>query len=400
MHTVLDPFALNQSRTRPIVKLNQNHSCHTLINGDNLASIVLAFFLLESTNKSVSIICPGILGENSNQLSQNILHSHQSFSQLIDKFGVDKAKFIHKFSQNSLKIIKNIFTSTKIVTQSRLVTSYQVYYQDSDLQNAIQDVYYLDQLKFPHKKILISNESIFKSRLSPQYFHLCQFLPQHTLQTKIQNHQPKLLGIYPQKNIYLYTSDFIEKLATYCLKKYPQRFNIFEYTLVEKLHLKSNSCQIDTSNQQINCEKYINALPRKTKWQRFSGYLPKHGKKTPFLNFYYKNNHSFYLAQQPLSRQNLVYLSTPNPVNRLKQNLTSYCHFPQPLNYSWKSPVFTTKTGLPLICPHPKQKNYYYLQFPSQSCLGEQLSGAFSITKLIKNPNFPKPEPVCYNTKL
>lgn len=253
------PWIHQLDHSRRVVSLSKDIDTDIAIIGAGIAGISTAFFVLKYTNQRVVVIDQGKMahGATGHNAGQVVARFERPLSELEKEFGFEKTKDAIQGLYSSWGLIDEIFEDAKLnIIFSEvngnigLSTLYQVILALQDMEIEIRS-------GITDGEFLISDTAPFKDSIPKVFEKLYKFVPQSEILKRMETEDKGFHALYTDRAACMNSALFCQEVVAYLLKKYPDRFNLYENTRMNKVVLRKNNALIDAGKHTIDASKIV-----------------------------------------------------------------------------------------------------------------------------------------------
>ena len=342
------PWIDQLKKDRVFKKLGKDAEANIAIVGGGIAGISTAFFILKYTDKKVVLIeksklAYGATGHNAGQI---VSYFEKPFHLMVQEFGAELAGEGQKAIELAWELLEEMYTEAELTLNLSRFVGYDGFSTFDQVEEALKNNIARQLSGLPIHQIDIAEESPISSEILSKYDGLYSLKPKKEILSSLETEDGRFIAMLSQQKGVMNSALFTEQVAEYIIKAYPERFSIYEHTLISKVVLKENVALLVSENAVISAEKVIlctngfenieilnqSGMEIDTKFHhlingvvaRMSGYLEKKN-KSPMAISYYTGDPAafadmdqayFYLTRRPFehesdSKHNLICIGGP-----------------------------------------------------------------------------------------
>lgn len=239
--------------------LTSNTFTEIAIIGAGIAGISTAYYLLKNMKCEVNLYeankaAHGATGHNAGQV---VDYFERPFSDIVREYGGRKAAEAQEAIYSAWSLLDQILSDTKIKINYDKFIGYAGLSHESQLLKHLENKRLKSKYKISQEKIYISDEFSLSNEIIDKYKSQINICSQKEIQKKLQTIDKKYIALLASKKGCLNSALFCEKLINYLIKKYPDRFKLYENTEIKKLTLSENQATLITQNNVIYADKAI-----------------------------------------------------------------------------------------------------------------------------------------------
>ncbi len=241
---------LNLSREVKVIK--ENCDCDVLIVGAGIAGIMTAYFTLKYTDRMVTVlegskVAHGATGHNAGQIVSDF---EKRFTELVRDFGIDKASDAERSVRSSWVLLEQMFEDASLTTPLSSFMGYNglrtvEHVVDEIISNRLRKEAGL--LIYP---IYVSSEVASDQRFVgvPKEFY--EVITEDDILSLLETDDRSYIAVTSTRKGCVNGALLTEELAGYMLKKFGNRFRLFEHTSVKVVELDKESANVLVSTNR------------------------------------------------------------------------------------------------------------------------------------------------------
>jgi glycine/D-amino acid oxidase-like deaminating enzyme len=339
------PWIEQLNKDRPVKKLTSDIKTDVVIVGGGIAGISTAFFTLKYTDKSVVIIeksrlAYGATGHNAGQI---VSYFEKPFYEMVEEFGMDGAGEAQRAIELAWELLDEMYTEAGLTMNLSRFTGYDGYTNFEQIEEALKNNVARQKAGLTIHPLDIAEEIIPTLGILSEYDGMYTLKSQKDILKYLETEDTHFIAMLSQQKGVANSALFTEEISQYLLKTYPERFDMYEHTMVSKVVLKDDHALLDTENALVAAGRVVlctngfenfeilnqSGLAIDTKFHhqvngvvaRMSGYLEKKN-KSPIAISYYTDDAKglddayFYLTRRPFEHEsddkhNLICIGGP-----------------------------------------------------------------------------------------
>jgi len=253
------PWIHQLDHERKSISLNKDLDTDIAIIGAGIAGISTAFFVLKYTNQRVVMLDQGRLahGATGHNAGQVVARFERPLVDIEKEFGFDKTSDAIRALQSSWLLIDEMYEDAKLdivfsKTKGNIGFSnlYQVLKSLADLELEVRS-------GLQNNTFLVSETAPFVDSIPRIYKNLYKLVPQSEIMNIMETKDTGFHALYSDDAACMNSALFCQEIALFLLKKYGDRFSLYEETRVNKIVLKENHGLLDAEKNTINASKII-----------------------------------------------------------------------------------------------------------------------------------------------
>lgn len=242
------PWIAQLNRTRPVQPLDQNLETDVIIVGGGIAGVTTAYFLLTRTDKKVILleagkVAHGATGHNAGQISS---YYEKNFSEMVEQFGIDKAKHAQKVIEEDARILlESIFSEVRLNTPRSEFMGYEACSNIDHVYTYLKEIKLKAESGLKTRHLIISKEWLDQNLIDDsysQYFHVAK---QQEILSLLETNNDMYIALNPFLSGCMNSALFTEELVGYLLSQFKDRFVLKEHTLVSKVILNKTDVLVE-----------------------------------------------------------------------------------------------------------------------------------------------------------
>lgn len=253
------PWLHNFNYERKVQQLKGSVFADVAILGGGISGVVTAYEILENTNKKVCLIegdlvAHGATGHNAGYVEAEF---EKPFKEIVKEYGLDVARSGKYELDSAWEYFFEIWDKLNLGTISKS-KSHKAYSNKESFIDAIQEEY----LKYGKldKKIYLDDHDNWMNEIPENYKEYIEKINCDELKNllEISHNDDGYRGIIVDDIVVGNSALFTEELVKYCLKKYSDRFQVFEKSFVNSIRLLQNTNTIlDSLYGVCICDKVV-----------------------------------------------------------------------------------------------------------------------------------------------
>lgn len=247
------PWLHNFKYEREVKVLTGSHFTDICIVGGGIAGASTAFMLLKHTNKKVCIVegdlvAHGATGHNAGYVEAEF---EKPFREIVKEYGLNVAREGKREldeAWGTLEYLQEVLG----LPPSQKTKTVKAFADLQYFKDALQEEY----LKYGkvEKEIYVSEESSWKKEIDENYLQHIKFVNEDDIKKMMGSGNKKLdkyKAIIVDDIVVGNSALLAEELVKYCIKNYPNRFEVFEKSFVNSIRLLQNGNAILDSTSGV-----------------------------------------------------------------------------------------------------------------------------------------------------
>ncbi len=253
------PWIHQLDHERKPISLTHDLDTDIAIVGAGIAGISTAFFILKYTNKKVAVLEQGKLahGATGHNAGQVIARFERPLEKIVKEFGFEKTKRALHDLHSGWTLIDEMYTDANLDMPFSRITGCRGFSDLHQVLLAIKDLEIEHLAGFPVKKILINENAPFREMIPRVQKDACEFVPHKKILEKLETEDGTFQAVVMEQAACMNSALFCQEIVSYLLKKYPERFCLYENTAIPKTVLKEKNVFLDAGKYTIHAERTI-----------------------------------------------------------------------------------------------------------------------------------------------
>jgi glycine/D-amino acid oxidase-like deaminating enzyme len=253
------PWLTQLDHERKINTLEKDTAADVVIIGGGIAGVTTLYFLLKHTNKKIALLEGHLLGHGAtgHNAGQVVAEFERPLPHLAKEYGIKKAVEGFTLMENAWELLTEIFEDTQIDIPFKEFIGYSGYTEQKPLLEELETELIKSQQGLVHFPTLVSRESGWMAQIPKKFHSICMEvegkLVTELLEVKVSGYH----AVIPNKAATLNSALFSERLAMWCLEKYPERASLFEKSFVQGIELQSEKPLIFTDLATVSCDEVV-----------------------------------------------------------------------------------------------------------------------------------------------
>lgn len=255
----VSPWIHQLNHERPHTRITKDVSTDVAIVGAGIAGIASAFFTLKYTDKRVVLVerhklAHGATGHNAGQV---VSYFERGFASLAREFGLQRAAEAEKAIVSAWELIDEMYTDAglsipfpRFIGHGGLVSFQQVKWHLE--ANRLRR-----EAGVESRSLAISEDAAFVKAIPPEYEGIYTVVPQSTINDRLETKMPGFIAAISYQKGVVNSALFCQEVVLYLLKRYPDRFNLYEHTPVHKVILHKEHAVLDADSQVIDAGRVV-----------------------------------------------------------------------------------------------------------------------------------------------
>ena len=253
------PWLYQLHKDRETKTLDKDTEAGVAIVGAGIAGISTAFFVLKNTDKKVVLLerfkmAHGATGHNAGQV---VSYFERGFASLVDEFGLELAAEGQKAIEDAWGLLDEMYTEAGLdIPFSRFLGHAGLSSFEQVLLH-LKNNYFRKKAGLNTEQMMIAEDADFISKIPKEYEGLYVLGPQEKILSMIETHVTDFIAVLSYQKGCINSALFCQEILSYLLKKYPDRFAIYEHTPIDKIVLRDNDVLLDAGSSTVTAQRVI-----------------------------------------------------------------------------------------------------------------------------------------------
>ncbi len=227
--------------------------------GAGIAGISTAFFTLKYTKQRVVIFEQGKLahGATGHNAGQVIARFERPLFKMVEEFGFEQTKSALHDLHSGWILLDEMYTDANLDILFSRITGVRGFADLHQVLLAIKDIEIEKMAGFSSNEIFISETASFRDSLPKAYEKFYNFIPHKDILNKLETEDEEFQAVVTEQAACMNSALFCQEVVAYLLKKYPDRFALYEDTHIIKTVLKKNHVLLDADKYTVNAYKVV-----------------------------------------------------------------------------------------------------------------------------------------------
>lgn len=257
--TNLSPWIDELRSNRTNQKLDSDMNTHVVIVGGGIAGMATAFFTLENTGNDVILVDAwkighGATGHNAGQV---VDYFEKPFFEIAEEYGLKMAAEGQASVTAAWKLLDHILAVTKMDITFSKFTGYAGCTDAVQLYDHLENKRLKAKAGLPTDKAKVSNEFLRDNYIAAIYEDMYEIVSQSTIFDLLETNNPDYIAVLESEEGCMNSALFVENVANYLLRTYPEKFQIFENSPVSTVELYSDHAKLLIGEHVLTCERVV-----------------------------------------------------------------------------------------------------------------------------------------------
>jgi glycine/D-amino acid oxidase-like deaminating enzyme len=253
------PWIHQLDHTRKSSVLSTDLDTDIAIIGAGIAGISTAFFLLKYTKHRVVIFEQGKLahGATGHNAGQVVARFERPLYELVEEFGLEKTKQALHDLRATWALLDEMYTDANLSILFSRVSGIRGFSDFNQVLEILKDLEIEHMAGLNPHKILINENAPFRQSLPKAFENLYEYVPHSEILQKLETENKGFQAVTIDQAACMNSALFCQEVAGYLLKKFPDRFFIYENTHIIKTVLKQNHVLLDAGKHTVHAHKVV-----------------------------------------------------------------------------------------------------------------------------------------------
>ncbi len=254
------PWTTQIIKERGVTALSSNIETDICIIGGGISGIITAYNLLKFTSHRVVVvdaheIAHGATGHNAGQL---VAELERPIYSIVEDFGLIKTMKAMEDIESSWIIIEQIIQDLDLNINYSTFLGYNLYSTKKQVKDKLKDLLILQDAGVNIRKILVAKEFYDELEIDTGYLDLIELIDQDNMLSLSETKNTDYIAAFPLKKGCLNSALFTEKIAHVLLKKYANRFEVYENTYIKEININNDDIIVKSEfNDEIKVNRLI-----------------------------------------------------------------------------------------------------------------------------------------------
>ncbi len=250
---------LRQLPERPRNRLSEDLETQVVIVGGGIAGVATAYHLLQGTQKNVVLLerhrlAHGATGHNAGQV---VAHFERGLKNLAEKFGSELTIAGQKAIESAWDTLDAMYYDAKLDIP---------YYKCEGFSGFTSEAQTLLRLEHNHMRleggleiesIYVSEDAPFVRKIPRHYVGLFSLVPAAKIQELLETDRTDFVSVHQYPKGVINSALFCERIISFLLERYPDRFTLFEHAPVHKIILSETRAMLDVETHTVRAEHVV-----------------------------------------------------------------------------------------------------------------------------------------------
>jgi len=253
------PWIAQLDLKRKVNFLNDDEKVDILIIGGGIAGVTTAYYLLKNTKLSVGLVEGGRIahGASGHNAGQVVGYFERPFSDIVKEFGMELALEAQLDINSAWELLDEIFYSEKLVTSYAKINGYAGTKTWNQAEDFLENKLIRDTHNANITSALISRQYLQKNLIPEKYSGLFQVVDEQVIWDLLETKTSNYFAAFGIRKGVLNSAEFSEEVINILINKYPERFKIWEDSLVKEVILEAEKIEAISIKGTVQAEKVV-----------------------------------------------------------------------------------------------------------------------------------------------
>lgn len=259
MKNTQSPWLQELQRTRPLIAVQNDISTDIAIVGGGISGIVTAYFVLQETNHTVTLleatkIAHGATGHNAGQAAA---YFEETLVAMVKKFGLEQAIYAQNAVESAWLLLEQIHRKAQLKVPLYRFEGYLGCTTIEQILLHLENNFYRRAGGLSCAVMYIAQLPHIIEKIPDDFGDLYQIVNQQKIQNLLETHNKEYVAAVAEPKGCINSALFTEELAGYLLTAFPDRFSIFEQSPMGSLQLTARQAQLSVLAHTVTAQRVI-----------------------------------------------------------------------------------------------------------------------------------------------
>ncbi|CAN5158533.1 hypothetical protein BH09PAT2_BH09PAT2_07240 [soil metagenome] len=255
----ISPWITQLNGTYSAVPVSENLKSDVAIVGGGISGVCTAYFTLKNTDLNVVLIegnkiAHAATGHNAGQL---VCHFEKNTLDLIREFGLDLTIDAYSSVHSAWDLLDEIYKDTDLKTSYSQFIGYDGCDGLEQILRHLENKMLCRQAGIAILPVLIAKESEIATKIPEKFKMLYSLVPQKKILKLLEIQDKNYIAVNCIKKGCMNSALFCEELITYLLKKYSDRFALYENSHVKNISLEKSEAVLTVGEHNVTATKVV-----------------------------------------------------------------------------------------------------------------------------------------------
>jgi glycine/D-amino acid oxidase-like deaminating enzyme len=253
------PWIYQLDHNRVPLKLLSDIHTDVAIVGGGIAGVATAFFTLKHTGKKVVLLEKGKLahGATGHNGGQIVSYFERPLHELVEEFGFEQTISGQREIDYAWGLIDEMYTEAGLDIPFSRFTGYAGMTSFSSVMTHLKDNEIRRRGNLTEEEFLIADDVPFIESIPLEYRSFYRIVPRKIILDKLETDNGAFLGCLSAQKGCMNSALFCQEVIRHLLKKYPQRFSLFEHTHIGKVILRHDHALLDGYTHTVTADRVV-----------------------------------------------------------------------------------------------------------------------------------------------
>lgn len=255
----LSPWVHELDHSRETKQIHEDFGTDVAIIGGGISGLVSAFFTLQNTDKSVTLIEAGKIGRGAtgHNAGQVVDYFEKPFFEMVEEYGLPMASHAQKAISSAWDLLEFILQETQIKINYSKFVGYAGCSDLEQLNAHLENKRLKAQGGIEIQKVRVSEEFNLLDSIPPEYRDLYDIVPASVVQELLETKSNEYIAVLQSHKGCLNSALFVEKLSAYLLENYADRYLQFEHAPVSNIDLFEEYALLHVGEIVIDAKRIV-----------------------------------------------------------------------------------------------------------------------------------------------
>lgn len=259
MKTNESPWLMQLDPKRGHRELQENLFADVVIVGGGIAGVTTLYYLMKHTDQRVVLVegrrlAHGATGHNAGQV---VAEFEKPLVHLVREHGLGKAIRGFELMEESWGLLSDILADTEMDIPFREFVGYGGYSEIGQLLADLETELIKNTHGLVSFPVLVSRASGWMAQIPERYRAICTEVEASLVSELLGVRGSDYHAALPEKKATLNSALFTERLALWCLDRFPERAQVFEHAFVLGVELDTAHPRVLTDRAAVSAEKVV-----------------------------------------------------------------------------------------------------------------------------------------------
>lgn len=259
MRKNLSPWLHQLDPSRVPRKLDRDTVTDVAIVGAGIAGTATAFFILKHTDKKVILlerfkVAHGATGHNAGQVASYV---EKGFKQMSIEFGATLAAEGQRAIEGAWDLLEEMYEDAKLNIFFHRGVGHDGYSTGEQVTRALEEAWFKREAGLTPDPMVVAVNAPFLKAIPAKYIGLYKTVPHGEILHLLETKNTEFWAVSSQKRGCINSALFCERILEYLLKKYHDRFMLYEHAPVNKLLLRDREAVLDVETHTVTARRVV-----------------------------------------------------------------------------------------------------------------------------------------------